>query len=47
MKKDWLIGWILFKFGLGAGIGERMLGKEFGENQKVKMAARDSFSMKK
>jgi hypothetical protein len=29
------------------GIGERMSGKEFCENQKFKMAVRDSFSMKK
>jgi hypothetical protein len=26
-------------------IGERMSGKEFGENRKFKMAARGSFSM--
>jgi hypothetical protein len=35
------------KFGIGIGIGEGMSGKEFGENQKFKMAARGSFSMKK
>jgi hypothetical protein len=35
------------KFGVGVGIGERMSGKEFGENQKFKMAASGSFSMKK
>jgi hypothetical protein len=28
-------------------MGERMSGKEFGENRKFKMAARGSFSMKK
>ncbi len=26
------------KFGIGVGIGERMSGKEFGENWKFKMA---------
>jgi hypothetical protein len=35
------------KSGIGVGIGERMYGKEFGENQKFKMAIRGSFSMKK
>jgi hypothetical protein len=34
------------KFSIGVGIGERMSGKEFGENWKFMMAARDSFSMK-
>ncbi len=35
------------KFGIEVGIGERMFGKEFGENRKFKMAAKGSFSMKK
>jgi hypothetical protein len=35
------------KFGIVVGIGERMSGKEFGENWKFKMAARGSFSIKK
>ena len=35
------------KFSIGVGIGERMSGKEFGENWKFKMAARGSFLMKK
>jgi hypothetical protein len=35
------------KFSIGVGIGERMYGKEFGENWKLKMAARGSFSMRK
>jgi hypothetical protein len=35
------------KFGIGVGIGERMSGKEFGENRKFKMAARGSILMKK
>jgi hypothetical protein len=35
------------KFSIGVGIGERMSGKEFGENWIFKMAARGSFLMKK
>jgi hypothetical protein len=35
------------KFSIGVGIGERMSGKEFGENSKFEMAARGSFMMKK
>jgi hypothetical protein len=35
------------KFGIRVGIGERISGKEFGENRKVKIATRGSFSMKK
>jgi hypothetical protein len=31
----------------GVNIGERLAGKEFGVNQKFKMAARDSFLTKK
>jgi hypothetical protein len=32
-----------FKIWHRVGIGERMSGKEFGENRKFKMAARGSF----
>jgi hypothetical protein len=35
------------KYSIGVGIGERMSGKEFGENWKFKMATRGSFLMKK
>jgi hypothetical protein len=34
---------IILKFETGVGIGETMSGKEFGVNQKFKMAARGSF----
>jgi hypothetical protein len=34
------------KFSIGVGIGERMSGKEFGENWKFKMATRDFFDEK-
>jgi hypothetical protein len=35
------------KFSIGVDRGERMSGKEFGENCKFKMAARGSFLIKK
>jgi hypothetical protein len=37
----------LKKNSLWVGIGERMSGKEFGENWRFKMATRGSFLMKK
>jgi hypothetical protein len=35
------------QFGIGVGIGERIDGKEFGENQTFKIISSSSFSMKK
>jgi hypothetical protein len=35
---------MFLKFVIWVGIGERMSGKEFGENRKFKMPARDSIS---
>jgi hypothetical protein len=35
------------RYGIGVGMGEMIAGKEFAENRKFKIDAKDSFSLKK